>query len=190
MNEHPLRSGVDIALNDIETGVGDRRPSARLRHRFVRRTTACIGALGVTGLVLIGCGADPNDVLQGLAPSGIAPAGGSAINGVLDEWTVRADATTVHAGQVTFTFTNIGTVIHEMLVTRTDIAPGHIAVDPTNQKFNEDDPASKVLDEVSELDPGKTGSVTMNLTPGIYQLVCNVPEHYTDGMYMTLTVTP
>jgi plastocyanin len=162
---------------------------ARPRRRVARRARGFIGALGFAGLVVSGCGPDPSDVLGALAPHGVAPSGGSAVNGLLDEWRVRADVNTVRAGPVLFTFANVGTQVHEMLVTRTDIAPGQIPVDAATNTFNEDDPASKVLDEISEFDPGKTGSVTINLAPGTYQLVCNVPAHYANGMSMAFTVT-
>ena len=188
MNASSRTTSVHIAPSPVETAIGH-QAITRTRGRVVRRAKAVIGAIGIIGLALTGCGADANDVLQGLAPSGVAPTGGSAVNGVLDEWSVRADAATVHAGPVTFTFRNTGTVIHEMLLTRTDIAPGRISVDPATNKFNEDDPASKVVDEISELDPGKTGSLTIDLAPGTYQLVCNVPGHYADGMYLSFTVT-
>src|SRR5512140_1102971 len=149
----------DPAEDDTATDQDDRK----LRRSVI--AGALVGALGLAGLVLAGCGTDPNDAFAGLMPRGVAPSGGSGVDGSLYEWQVRADVDTVHAGPVTFTFENKGTIIHEMLVTRTDLAPGKIPVDLATEKFNEDDPASTVLDEISEFDPGKTGSVTLNLTP-------------------------
>ena len=35
-----------------------------------------------------------------------------------------------------------------------------------------------ILGEVSELDPGKSGTLTLTIKPGKYLLVCNVPGHY------------
>jgi len=177
--------GIGLGMDEV-----DHKSIARERRRQTQRARAFIGALGLACLVLAGCGADPNDTFALVMPHGVAPSGGSAVNGLLDEWSVRTDVDTVHAGPVTFTFSNIGTTTHEMLVTRTDIAPGNISIDPSTSTFNEDDPTSKVLDEISETDAGKTGSVTINLTPGNYQLLCNVPGHYTKGMYTRFTVTP
>ena len=43
--------------------------------------------------------------------------------------------------------------------------------------------------EVSELDPGASGSLTVALQPGKYLLICNVPGHYASGMWTEFTVT-
>ena len=36
---------------------------------------------------------------------------------------------------------------------------------------------------------GATGWVTLTLDPGRYELICNLPNHYADGMYQELIVT-
>jgi len=88
---------------------------------------------------------------------------------------------------VTFTMTNYGTMTHEMLIVRTNIAPGKIAIG-ADDRFNEDDPVSKVVGEISEYDAGSTQTKTFNLAPGSYQLVCNIPNHYTLGMSIPFEV--
>jgi hypothetical protein len=35
---------------------------------------------------------------------------------------------------------------------------------------------------------GTTESLTINLTPGTYQLVCNLPDHYEAGIYISQLV--
>ena len=186
MNKYSRSPIINIAA--IDNCDADHQTNSR--RRVVRRVTAFVGAVGVVGLVLTGCGTTRNDSNGASPTSGAVPSGGNSVTGSLDEWHVLADTSSVHAGPVTFTFKNTGKIVHEMLITRTDIAPGKIAVDPGTKKFNEDDPTSKVVDEVSELAAGKTGNVTVDLTPGTYQQVCNVPGHYGHGMFTTLTVTP
>jgi uncharacterized cupredoxin-like copper-binding protein len=51
-----------------------------------------------------------------------------------------------------------------------------------------DEEKSGDLGEVSELDPGKGGSLTLDMKPGKYVLYCNVPGHYAMGMWTVLTV--
>jgi len=43
--------------------------------------------------------------------------------------------------------------------------------------------------EVSELDPGVSGALTVALQPGKYVLICNVPGHYSAGMWTEFEVT-
>ena len=42
--------------------------------------------------------------------------------------------------------------------------------------------------EVSELDPGATGALRINLEPGSYLLFCNIPGHFRAGMWKVFTV--
>jgi uncharacterized cupredoxin-like copper-binding protein len=46
------------------------------------------------------------------------------------------------------------------------------------------------LGEISDLAPGKTGKLTLNLKAGTYILFCNQPGHYKDGMVAKLIVAP
>jgi uncharacterized cupredoxin-like copper-binding protein len=43
--------------------------------------------------------------------------------------------------------------------------------------------------EVSELEPGKSGRLTINLKPGKYLLICNVAGHFVAGMWSPFEVT-
>ena len=47
----------------------------------------------------------------------------------------------------------------------------------------------KHLGEVPDLGPGRAGSLTLQLSPGTYLLICNQPNHYKAGMWTKLTVT-
>ena len=42
--------------------------------------------------------------------------------------------------------------------------------------------------EIEDVGPGQTKSGTLKLTPGRYVMICNLPGHYKQGMYGTLTV--
>jgi uncharacterized cupredoxin-like copper-binding protein len=46
------------------------------------------------------------------------------------------------------------------------------------------------LGEICDLEPGKTGALTRDLTAGSYVVRCNEPAHDKDGMFVKLTVTP
>ncbi len=100
---------------------------------------------------------------------------------------IKLDNTIVTAGKVTFVVKNDSKeTIHEMLVSP---AKDKDAVLPFVEADNKvDEEKSGDLGEVSELDPGKSGSLTLDLKPGIYVLFCNVPGHYSAGMWATITV--
>ncbi len=120
----------------------------------------------------------------------VAACGGGSnnITGTLNEWTVKTDATTAKAGEVIFTVTNAGGIGHEFLVVKTDIPAGQIPLD--GDHFAEPTDGLEVIDEIGEYAAGTTETLTLNLEPGTYQLVCNLPDHYSAGMYMTFTVVP
>jgi hypothetical protein len=125
----------------------------------------------------VGCGADGNDG---------ANATSNDITGTLHEWAVEVDATSAAAGDVTFTVTNEGTIGHEFLVVKTDIAVGGIPLD--GDHFAEPTDGIEVINEIGEFAKGTTETLTVNLTPGTYQLVCNLPDHYEAGMSISFKV--
>jgi uncharacterized cupredoxin-like copper-binding protein len=100
---------------------------------------------------------------------------------------IKIDHASVAAGKVTFEVTNDSKdVIHEMLVA--PVANVDVVL-PFNANENRvDEEAAKDLGEVSELDPGKSGALTLELKPGTYVLYCNIPGHFMAGMWTTLTV--
>lgn len=100
---------------------------------------------------------------------------------------VQIDQATVPAGEVTFDVVNNSKeMIHEMLV-----APVKDQATPLPfvEKENRiDEEAAGHLGEVSELDPGKGGKLTLTMKPGNYVLFCNIPGHYMAGMWVSLEV--
>lgn len=100
---------------------------------------------------------------------------------------VIAVPNTVPAGEVTFMATNRSSdTIHEMILIKLTDPKKALPYVAADSKVDED--AAGHLGEVSELDPGKSGSLTMKLDPGTYMLLCNVPGHYMAGMWTTVTV--
>ena len=100
---------------------------------------------------------------------------------------IDIDLAKVPAGKVTFDVLNASKdTIHEMIVSPIngpDVSLPYVA---NEGRVNED--ASGDLGEVSELDPGRAGSLTIELKPGYYALFCNVPGHFTAGMWTMIQV--
>lgn len=111
-----------------------------------------------------------------------------------DRWPIIAIPSSVVAGQVTFNATNAGRFGHELVVIRTDRDPGALPTLPTGEV---DENQVTIVGQIGEFEPG-TRTLTLNLEPGRYALICNVvarrPDgslspHYQRGMFTRFTVT-
>ncbi len=92
-------------------------------------------------------------------------------------------------GIVAFKVTNDSKdLIHEMIVAKLSEVGKPLPYNESEKRVDEDKAGDK--GEVSELDPGQSGSLTLNLQPGTYILYCNVEGHYAAGMWTVFTVTP
>ncbi|MGA0863617.1 MAG: sulfocyanin-like copper-binding protein [Ilumatobacteraceae bacterium] len=111
----------------------------------------------------------------------------SAIGVDIGEWYVRPDVETVPSGARVFEVENEGSMMHEFLVVKTDLVPGAIPVSGDGT-FDEDLASIEIIDEIPEWGAGSAKTLSVNLTPGRYQLVCNLPGHYSLGMWTGFTV--
>jgi uncharacterized cupredoxin-like copper-binding protein len=141
----------------------------------------CLAGVVVASALVVGCGADNSDV------AGVNSKSADTVTGYEREWKVVADHKAIKAGEVTFTFTNKGTIQHELLVIRTELPVGAIPIG-SDGKFAENDPRATNVGETGEYDVGKTSTFKVKLDPGNYQLVCNIPNHYKNGMHIAFTV--
>jgi uncharacterized cupredoxin-like copper-binding protein len=100
----------------------------------------------------------------------------------------------ISAGRVTFVVTNHGTLNHEFLVLPVPADGVGTRSVGSDGKIDE----ARSLGEASTscgAGPGngiQTGSrswITLTLRPGPYELLCDVPWHYADGMYAAFTVS-
>jgi len=97
---------------------------------------------------------------------------------------LTATPASVPAGPTTFTFKNAGTMVHEVIVLKTDTPADKLKVG-ANHEVSE----AASVGEDSETKPGKTKSTTIDLKPGKYVLACNIERHYEKGMFTAFTVT-
>ncbi len=139
-------------------------------------------ALGVLGIVLGACGADPSS-----RPNDVDDAPSNKITGVVREWSVEVSASRAEEGEVVFAVANFGTVAHEFLVAKTTYEPGKIPVG-ANNRFDEKDPGIEVIDEIKEWPVNEARVLTLGLEPGTYELLCNIEGHYANGMYRSFEV--
>ena len=86
------------------------------------------------------------------------------------------------AGKVKFTVTNNGSVTHEYVVLDTPTPAAKLPV--SGGRASE----AGNIGETGDVRAGETKTFTLNLKPGHYAIVCNLPGHYLAGMYTDLTV--
>ena len=108
---------------------------------------------------------------------------------------LSADQTSVAHGTVSFLVTNGGGIKHEMVILPLP-ASQRVGTRPIGGNAKVDEAGS--LGEASNTNgkdagegvlPGASSWTTLTLAPGQYELVCNLTNHYSDGMYTRMTVT-
>ena len=120
--------------------------------------------------------------LAALPASTAFAAGGGPVAVTLKEFKVLPSPKSVKAGKVVFTVKNVGKVEHEMVVVKTNKAPGSLAGPGATAS------EKGALGEVKDLKNGQTGKLTLTLKAGKYVLLCNLPGHYKAGQYVAFVV--
>jgi uncharacterized cupredoxin-like copper-binding protein len=116
------------------------------------------------------------------ASTGTAAAGGK-FTVVGTEYAFAPSSISAKAGKVKITLDNKGAIPHELIVLKTSADPGSLKVGQ-DQRVSE----KGSVGEVSEIPGAATKTATLDLKPGKYVYVCNIPTHYADGMHGQLTV--
>ena len=107
---------------------------------------------------------------------------------------LRASPPTVANGQVSVVASNVGWRTHELVVLplANDATAGQ-RVPAADGKVDEAgsmaEASRSCAPDVGEgITSGTVGWVTVTLAPGRYELLCNLKNHYADGMYAELDV--
>jgi uncharacterized cupredoxin-like copper-binding protein len=154
--------------------------------RFPRSSTS-IAALAVAAavLTLAACGDDGGGGSSATA-GGTKPAADPLVRVNEAEFSLDPATTHVPAGQVTFDVADRGKAKHEFVVIRTTKKADDLL------KGKEADETGAV-DEIADIGPGAAKRLTLNLKPGHYALICNLPGHYfhdgKPGMLADFTVS-
>ena len=125
---------------------------------------------------------------QGMMGQGYGPGYGMMGRGMMGGMSVRTNVTSVKAGNVTFDVTNLSrSLVHEMIVVAVENPNAPLPYDYNAGQIPEKQ--VKMLGETEEMQPNAEKTITIDLKPGAYLLICNVPGHYAAGMWTPLTVT-
>lgn len=91
---------------------------------------------------------------------------------------------TVKHGTVTFSVKNTGSLKHEFIVLKTNVAAGKLPIKGTKAVL-----VGKVEGKLSAVQPHQTKTLTVKLPAGKYILLCNLPAHYKAGQRAAFKVS-
>jgi len=108
----------------------------------------------------------------------------------LQQWSITPTSTTVPAGAITFSVTNAGTIPHEFVVLSTDTPAADFPIESFEGEANriDEDKVGTNVGETGDMQPSTTKSITIEMKPGHYAFVCNLPAHFGSGMHVDFTV--
>jgi uncharacterized cupredoxin-like copper-binding protein len=110
------------------------------------------------------------------------------VNVIVDmkEYSITLNTPTAKAGVVKFGIRNLGTMVHDFDLIKTDLAPDKLPIDTASAKAVTDG----LVKQMINIAQGRVTTVDANLAPGHYVIICNVASHYQLGMRTELTVQP
>jgi len=110
------------------------------------------------------------------------------VNVIVDmkEYTITLNTPTAKAGVVKFGIRNIGTMVHDFDLIKTDLAPDKLPIDLASAKAKTDG----LVKQMINIAQGRVTTLEAQLEAGHYVIICNVAGHYQLGMRAELTVQP
>src|SRR6266540_740387 len=117
-----------------------------------------------------------------------ATSGGTSgpITAGMKEYAFDLSSSSAPAGKVTFKITNNGKITHEFVVLQTDLAFDKL---PMTADGSVDEDKLTSMGEQGDMDAGQTKDLTVDLKPGRYIIICNLPGHFKQGMHTEFKAT-
>jgi uncharacterized cupredoxin-like copper-binding protein len=103
------------------------------------------------------------------------------------DFSISVSPGSASAGEVTFDIRNDGPSTHELVLIRTDMAEAKVPT--SNGVVDEGAKGIEVVKEEEDIATNASASLTVDLEPGNYVLICNLPGHCQSGMHATFKVT-
>lgn len=138
-------------------------------HSARRLRTSIVAAVCVAAFAGCGSGAEPVPV-----------------DVILSLEATSAQPSAVEAGPVRFVAQNVDVSLHELVVFATNLDVDELPV--VAARVDPDAATVTKLGDTGEFRGGETRMLELELEPGRYALVCNVPGHYMLGMVAPLRV--
>lgn len=113
---------------------------------------------------------------------------GEGIDVTMEEFAFTMPSSSIAAGAVTFSATNEGTSVHEIEVFAVPDGVDATAIPISENVADVEGAGLEIVDEIEDVAPATTAELTVDLDPGTYALICNLPGHYEAGMVATFDV--
>jgi uncharacterized cupredoxin-like copper-binding protein len=120
------------------------------------------------------------------APVTPPPAASRSVAVTLTDSSITLGQSSAPGGAITFKITNTGFVAHELVVLQTSIPQDQLPPDPSNPKIVQQ---PGYVGMAGNIAANTSATLTLTLPAGPYVLICNMPNHYKDGMHIGFTVT-
>jgi uncharacterized cupredoxin-like copper-binding protein len=162
-----------------------------MRFQLIAMLVAALAAASIAG-----CGGGDDDTSAATAATenatsttAGATAAGRHLEIKMGDYFFSPAAATAKAGKTVIEAPNEGSVEHELVVFRTNMDPAKLPTESGGGVDEEKlDEVAEEAGEVADVEAGETKSGSFDLKPGSYVIFCNIPGHYAQGMYGTLTV--
>jgi uncharacterized cupredoxin-like copper-binding protein len=143
---------------------------------------ARIGSVAFLALTLSGASYAATSSVVNIALEDASTGGGMA------GMRIAVDQESVKAGRIIFQVVNQSrTLVHEMIVV--SISAKRPVLPYSEKKARVIESRIRRLGEISDLKPGASGKLTLDLKPGHYMLICNEPGHFMAGMKVPFEVS-
>jgi uncharacterized cupredoxin-like copper-binding protein len=148
-------------------------------------------AAALAAVAIGACGGD-DDGDDGGATTGAdtgTAAGAGTVTVEMGDFFFDPKDVTADAGSVTISAPNVGQVEHELVLFKTDADPASLPVsggDVDEEALGKQ--GAEEAGEIADVPPGQTKEKSFKLTAGKYVMFCNLPAHYQQGMYGSVTV--
>jgi uncharacterized cupredoxin-like copper-binding protein len=106
----------------------------------------------------------------------------------LADFTIELSTDTLPAGDLTLTAENAGPSTHEFEVFSVPSGVDLDQIEIVDDVADVDAAGLVVIDEVEDIAPGTSAELNVDLEAGSYAVICNLSEHYAQGMHVSFTV--
>jgi uncharacterized cupredoxin-like copper-binding protein len=132
-------------------------------------------------------------VLTGLLTLGASACSGSDSSEAdmqidLADFSIELSTDTLPPGDLTLSAENAGPTTHEFEVFSVPDGVDLDQIEIVDDVADVDAAGLVVIDEIEDIAAGTSAELSLNLEVGSYAIICNVSEHYAQGMHASFTV--